>query len=193
MRFLHRLIGESNNDGRDGNDMTSHSLETSPAPSQYELRFILGGIHVNHTTFMGHSHGGATVLTAANREPALVDAIVAHEPAIDWAPDDCRRALFLYPRLSGLAFSGSNRVIAPFASVVAMPNADASHDAKVSRCRPAARRPKQQNQIRHPQSTFCFFVASRLLVHPDPRRAVAGWERNLDGVVVIVVVPFPTI
>eukprot|EP00549_Striatella_unipunctata_P025564 CAMPEP_0118722528 /NCGR_PEP_ID=MMETSP0800-20121206/31468_1 /TAXON_ID=210618 ORGANISM="Striatella unipunctata, Strain CCMP2910" /NCGR_SAMPLE_ID=MMETSP0800 /ASSEMBLY_ACC=CAM_ASM_000638 /LENGTH=175 /DNA_ID=CAMNT_0006630793 /DNA_START=318 /DNA_END=845 /DNA_ORIENTATION=- len=43
---------------------------------------------------MGHSFGGATALTAAHRRPDLASAIVCHEPAIDWIPDDARFDLF---------------------------------------------------------------------------------------------------
>eukprot|EP00521_Asterionellopsis_glacialis_P014293 CAMPEP_0195302062 /NCGR_PEP_ID=MMETSP0707-20130614/30414_1 /TAXON_ID=33640 /ORGANISM="Asterionellopsis glacialis, Strain CCMP134" /LENGTH=332 /DNA_ID=CAMNT_0040365201 /DNA_START=598 /DNA_END=1596 /DNA_ORIENTATION=- len=43
--------------------------------------------------FMGHSFGGATALTAAQREPSMVSCVIAHDPAIDWSPDDTRRAL----------------------------------------------------------------------------------------------------
>ena len=43
---------------------------------------------------MGHSFGGGTVLTAASRRPGLFRAVVAHEPALDWMPDDAREALF---------------------------------------------------------------------------------------------------
>jgi dienelactone hydrolase len=44
-------------------------------------------------TAVGHSFGAATALGAANRRPDLFKCMVAHDPAIDWAPDDCRRAL----------------------------------------------------------------------------------------------------
>jgi len=43
--------------------------------------------------FMGHSFGGATALTAAQREPSMASCVIAHEPAVDWSPDDTRRAL----------------------------------------------------------------------------------------------------
>lgn len=67
------------------------------------LRTILKGVKFNHTTFIGHSHGGATVLTAASRRRDLVNAVVAHEPAIDWAPDDCRMDMFPSERLENLS------------------------------------------------------------------------------------------
>jgi pimeloyl-ACP methyl ester carboxylesterase len=51
--------------------------------------------------FMGHSFGGATCLTAAVRRPDLVVSIVAHEPVLDWMPDDARRALFEPERVKG--------------------------------------------------------------------------------------------
>jgi pimeloyl-ACP methyl ester carboxylesterase len=43
--------------------------------------------------FMGHSYGACTALTAAHRRPELVRAVVAHEPASDWLPDDARVSL----------------------------------------------------------------------------------------------------
>jgi pimeloyl-ACP methyl ester carboxylesterase len=57
---------------------------------------------------MGHSFGGSTALTAAKRRPDLVKGVIAHEPAIDWMPDDTRKSLFADDRLEGLArkFSG---------------------------------------------------------------------------------------
>lgn len=42
---------------------------------------------------MGHSFGAATALTVAARHPDLVHSIVAHEPAMDWLPDDVRGAV----------------------------------------------------------------------------------------------------
>jgi len=48
----------------------------------------------NGVTFMGHSFGGATALSAAAQRPDLVRAVVAHEPACDWMTDDGRKALF---------------------------------------------------------------------------------------------------
>ena len=54
------------------------------------------------TILMGHSFGGATALTAAHRHPQLAQAIIAHEPAIDWLPDDARYSMFPPHRLQGL-------------------------------------------------------------------------------------------
>jgi len=51
-------------------------------------------------SFVGHSFGGATVLTAAARRP--VKSVIAHDPAVDWMPDDSRRALFATHLLEGL-------------------------------------------------------------------------------------------
>jgi pimeloyl-ACP methyl ester carboxylesterase len=51
--------------------------------------------------FMGHSFGAATALTAASRRPDLLSSVIAHEPAVDWMPDDARRALFTEHKLEG--------------------------------------------------------------------------------------------
>lgn len=61
-----------------------------------ELRGVsfVGLLDTTNTHLMGHSFGGATVLTAGYRRPDLIRSIVAHEPASDWAPNDIRRALF---------------------------------------------------------------------------------------------------
>jgi platelet-activating factor acetylhydrolase len=69
---------------------------------------LVGRLQKDHTFFMGHSFGGATALTAAKRRPDLVKGVIAHEPAIDWMPDDTRKSLFADDRLEGLArkFSG---------------------------------------------------------------------------------------
>jgi pimeloyl-ACP methyl ester carboxylesterase len=69
---------------------------------------LRGRLQIGHTSFMGHSFGGATALTAAKRRPDLVRAVIAHEPAIDWMPDDARRSLFEEDRLEGSSheFSG---------------------------------------------------------------------------------------
>jgi pimeloyl-ACP methyl ester carboxylesterase len=79
----------------------SESMSSSPPDwlPLDDLRSLLAGVQINHTTFIGHSHGGVTAITAANRRPDLVQAVVAHEPAMDWAPDDCRRSLFQSKRI----------------------------------------------------------------------------------------------
>jgi S-formylglutathione hydrolase FrmB len=51
--------------------------------------------------FIGHSFGGCTALTAASRRPDLASSVVAHEPAVDWMPDDARRSLFADHKLIG--------------------------------------------------------------------------------------------
>ncbi|KAL7561126.1 hypothetical protein ACA910_009181 [Epithemia clementina (nom. ined.)] len=65
------------------------------------LSFV-GRLEVNHITAMGHSFGGATAITAAKRRPDLYHAVVAHEPAIGWIPDDARRSLFAKSKTNGL-------------------------------------------------------------------------------------------
>jgi dienelactone hydrolase len=56
---------------------------------------LRGRLQTDHTFFMGHSFGGDTALTAAKRRPDLVKGVIAHEPAVDWMPDDSRRSFCL--------------------------------------------------------------------------------------------------
>ena len=51
----------------------------------------------------GHSFGAATAVTAAARKPDLYSCVIAHDPALNWVPDDARRILF-----AGTRFQGSN-------------------------------------------------------------------------------------
>lgn len=68
-----------------------HRMDREDIPG---LSFSLRGrLSKSETFFMGHSFGGATALTAAKRRPDLVTAVVAHEPAVDWMPDDARHSL----------------------------------------------------------------------------------------------------
>ena len=63
-------------------------------------------IQLNSVFFMGHSFGGATALTAAHRRPDLLGSrggTIAHEPAVDWMPDDARSSLLPVDKLSGLS------------------------------------------------------------------------------------------
>jgi len=68
---------------------------------------LSGRILTDDVTFMGHSFGGATVLTAANRRPDVVRSVIAHDPAADWMPDDSRRSLFASHLLEGLGANHS--------------------------------------------------------------------------------------
>jgi pimeloyl-ACP methyl ester carboxylesterase len=51
--------------------------------------------------FVGHSFGACTALTAASRRPDLASSVIAHEPVVDWMPDDARRSLFAEYKLVG--------------------------------------------------------------------------------------------
>lgn len=51
-------------------------------------------LNVKDITMMGHSFGGATALTVANRRPDLFICCVAHDPAIDWCTDGKMFLLF---------------------------------------------------------------------------------------------------
>jgi dienelactone hydrolase len=64
---------------------------------------LVGRLQKDHMLFMGHSFGGATVLTAAKRRPDMIKAVIAHDPAIEWMPDDARKSLFPDDRLEGLS------------------------------------------------------------------------------------------
>ena len=43
---------------------------------------------------MGHSFGGCTALAAAAQSPDLITNVVAHDPAVNWMPDEARWSLF---------------------------------------------------------------------------------------------------
>jgi pimeloyl-ACP methyl ester carboxylesterase len=73
-----------------------------PALANISLR---GRLETDRVTFMGHSFGGATALAAAQRRPELVTTIVAHDPAVDWMPDDVRRSLLPSSKLEGLSYT----------------------------------------------------------------------------------------
>jgi dienelactone hydrolase len=64
---------------------------------------LVGRLQKDHVFFMGHSFGGATVLTAAKRRPDMIKAVIAHDPATEWMPDDARKSLFADDRLEGLS------------------------------------------------------------------------------------------
>ena len=75
--------------------MAVHSLNEHNIPEleRMGLSFV-GRLQTSEQSFMGHSFGGATAVAAALRRPDLSTTVIAHEPALDWAPNDVRRALF---------------------------------------------------------------------------------------------------
>jgi platelet-activating factor acetylhydrolase len=78
-----------------------HGMEGVPSHVSDRLA-LQGRLDVNHTTWMGHSFGGATVLTAAHRRPDLVHTVVAHEPVFDWACPLTTSSFFAQDRIAGL-------------------------------------------------------------------------------------------
>ena len=79
-------------------------------PSDLEQAGIsfVGRLDVENIIIAGHSFGGATAVTAASRNPSAYSCIIAHDPALDWMPDDARRAFFHESRFEGssLVFTG---------------------------------------------------------------------------------------
>lgn len=66
-----------------------------------------GRLNLQQVTWMGHSFGGATVLTAAHRHADLVHTVVAHEPALDWAHPSTLASLFAQPRIANLTLAST--------------------------------------------------------------------------------------
>ena len=73
---------------------------------------FMGRLDLNQIYVMGHSFGGASALTVAFRRPDLYRAVLAHEPAVDWTPDDVRKQLFpqtaieSYPKICSAGTGG---------------------------------------------------------------------------------------
>ena len=63
---------------------------------------LKGRLDLQHVTWIGHSFGGATVLTAAHRHPELVHTVIAHEPALDWGHPSAISSLFAHSRIANL-------------------------------------------------------------------------------------------
>lgn len=78
------------------NDSTASSI------NQLGLGFA-GNLDTEKVVALGHSFGGATVLTMLARRPGLIKAVVAHEPAVDWMPDYGRRFLFPFEKMKRTA------------------------------------------------------------------------------------------
>ena len=64
-----------------------------------------GTLDTSNVTFLGHSFGAATALTAAAYRPDIPTAVIAHEPAVDWMTDFGRRALLEESRMKGSMFT----------------------------------------------------------------------------------------
>eukprot|EP00797_Seminavis_robusta_P023670 Sro390_g132960.2 (483) ;mRNA; r:58774-60222 len=97
------ILTLNNND--DNNSIDQAALWRTDAPHSL-IQSFEGRIDKDRIFFMGHSFGGATALTAAFRQPDLLErggGVIAHEPAVDWVPDGPRRSLLPEDRLQGLA------------------------------------------------------------------------------------------
>lgn len=57
-------------------------------------RSFVGKLDTERIFFMGHSFGGASAIHAADRRPDLSTSVIAHDPALDWLPDESRYSLF---------------------------------------------------------------------------------------------------
>lgn len=78
-------------------NLNEHNIpELESVGVSFVNRLDPGNVH-----FMGHSFGACTALTAAARRPHLASSVVAHEPVVDWMPDDARRELFPEHKLVG--------------------------------------------------------------------------------------------
>jgi pimeloyl-ACP methyl ester carboxylesterase len=81
-------------------------LPSSPVSSSpRQLVALQGRLDLNRTTWMGHSFGGATVITAAHRRPDLVQTVVLHEPVFDWACPLTTSSFFAQDRIAGLDYA----------------------------------------------------------------------------------------
>ncbi|GMH66216.1 hypothetical protein TrST_g11465 [Triparma strigata] len=62
------------------------AMKTLPSEARFKGRLeVKKGVHL-----VGHSFGGATVLSAAARQEKIVKSVIAHDPAVDWMTDDSR-------------------------------------------------------------------------------------------------------
>jgi platelet-activating factor acetylhydrolase len=85
--------------------LTSASGESSPGDSMQQF---VGRLDAGRFIFFGHSFGAVSALTAAYLRPDLTQAVVAHDPAGDWIPDEVRASLLASSRSVGmkLRYSG---------------------------------------------------------------------------------------
>jgi platelet-activating factor acetylhydrolase len=85
-------------------------LESLPSDASLNesLQQFVGRLDTDRFVFFGHSFGAATALTAAFLMPDIAQAVVAHDPAGDWIPDDVRASLLASSRSVGmkLRYSG---------------------------------------------------------------------------------------
>ena len=82
-----------------------HRWNEQDAPAELPPRMALSfkeRLDLRRITLMGHSFGGATVLSAAHRYPDLFSTVLAHEPAIDWCHPSSVASLFAQSRIADL-------------------------------------------------------------------------------------------
>jgi dienelactone hydrolase len=88
--------------------LNSHNI---PELATRRISFM-GCLDLNQIYVMGHSFGGASALTVAFRRPDLYRAVLAHEPVVDWTPDDVREQLLpqtsivSYPKICSAGTGG---------------------------------------------------------------------------------------
>lgn len=74
------------------------------------LNVLQNKLDINDITLIGHSFGGASVLSAATKYPELIKNVIVQDPVIDWLPESMRRSLLSESRLlnSGVSYNGGS-------------------------------------------------------------------------------------